>query len=204
MSKGIQLHTSPTQPNPHSGLPGVFDSAGDKSSSGRWRGIYRRNSLITRLLGAFDGVARVGAAGVGVAVFGLAAVAGCSSDSASFAGKSVVEVGVEAGESVIRVDADWVDVEAAVAVALGKSELVKVRLERPDPSRLIYTLRTSRDEPATLTIDRLDGPETADPVRMRLACRVGRFGDTLREEVFLALVAARLEQLRGVEVAPLK
>ena len=133
-------------------------------------------------------------------VLGLGVMPGCATGPARLPG---VEVVAEEGESALRVKADWADVEAAVTVALGKSELVKVRLERPDPSRLVYTLRTSRDEPATLTIDRLDGLETADPVRMRLGCRVGRFGDTPREGMFLSLVAERLEQLRGVEVAPL-
>jgi hypothetical protein len=101
------------------------------------------------------------------------------------------------------VGADWDDIEAAVAGALGKSELVRVRLDRPDPARLVYTLRTSRDEPAVLAVTRLDAPGSPDPVRLGLTCSVGRFGDAAREREFLGLVTARLEQLRGVEVAPM-
>ena len=143
------------------------------------------------------------AAGVGVAVLGLAGVAGCSSGSASPVGSAgLTGVVAEAGESVIWVEADWADAEAAVSAALGKSELVKVRLKRPDPSRLVYTLRTSRDEPAVLTITRGEG--VADPVPMFLTCSIGRFGDPRREREFLALVAQRLGELRGVEVAPIE
>lgn len=107
-----------------------------------------------------------------------------------------------AGAAATEVSADWDDIEAAVAGALGRSELVRVRLDRSDPGRLVYTLRTSRDEPAVLTIARLDTLGSPDPVRLGLTCSVGRFGDAAREREFLGLVAARLEQLRGVEVVP--
>lgn len=109
-----------------------------------------------------------------------------------------------AGAAAAEVSADWDDIEAAVAGALTQSELVRVRLDRPDSGRLVYTLRTSRDEPAVLTIARLDTPGVSDPIRLGLACSVGRFGDAAREREFLGLVAARLEQLRGVAVAPLE
>lgn len=132
---------------------------------------------------------------------GLVVAGGCSTGQRGLPG---VEVVAAEGESAIRIEADWADVEAAVTAALGQSELVRVRLDRPDPSQVVYALRTSRDEPATLTIARLDGPGALDPVRLRLVCRVGRFGDAAREGEFLALVADRLRQLRGVEVAPLR
>ncbi len=108
------------------------------------------------------------------------------------------------GAVATEVSGDWDDIEAAVTGALGQSELVGVRLDRSDPARLVYTLRTSRDEPAVLAIARLDAPGSPDPVRLGLACSVGRFGDAAREREFLGLVTARLEQLRGVEVAPLE
>lgn len=110
---------------------------------------------------------------------------------------------VRGGVSILRVEADWDDAEAAVSAALGKSELVKVRLERAGGSRLVYVLRTSRDEPAEFTITRGDRWGWADPVPLLLTCSIGRFGDPQREREFLALVAERLGQLRGVEVAPL-
>jgi hypothetical protein len=100
--------------------------------------------------------------------------------------------------------ADWDDVRASVGAALGGSELVLVRLDAPEPDRLVYTLRTSRDEPASLTVQRLDPPGAPDPVRLALTCSVGRFGDAAREREFLLLVAERLEQLKGVEVAPIR
>lgn len=102
-----------------------------------------------------------------------------------------------------QTQADWDDVRAAVTAALGKSELVLVRLDTPEPDQLAYTLRTSRDEPASLTVRRLDPADSPDPVHLALTCSVGRFGDADREREFLALVAERLEQLKGVEVAPI-
>lgn len=135
-----------------------------------------------------------------VAGFGLAGVGpvGCSGQGAAAPPSPL------AGAAAAEVSADWDDIEAAVAGALGQSELVGVRLDRSDPDRLVYTLRTRRDEPAVLAVTRLDSPGSPDPVRLGLACSVGRFGDAAREREFLGLVAARLEQLRGVAVAPLE
>jgi hypothetical protein len=102
----------------------------------------------------------------------------------------------------VQTNADWDDLEPAVALALGRTELVRLRIDRPEPGRVEFVLRSSRDEPARLTAERLAPPDTPDPVDIRLTCTVGRFGDPARERQFLDLIVRRLTQLRGVETAP--
>jgi len=100
--------------------------------------------------------------------------------------------------------ADWDDLHAAVGFALRRTELVRVSVVRPSEDRVEFRLRSSRDEPALLVATRPDGWSGGDPVTMTLTCTVGRFGDPAHEHRFLTLVVERLEQLRGVEVAPIK
>ena len=108
--------------------------------------------------------------------------------------------------SPVRVEtvADWDDVEAAVSVALRRTELVLAAARRPEEGRMEFRLRSSRDEPGLLVVTR--GVATGDggPVPMTLTCSVGRFGDVRSEQQLLAFVVERLTQLRGVEVAPIK
>lgn len=100
--------------------------------------------------------------------------------------------------------ADWDDLQAAVGFALSRTELVRVSVLRPTEDRVEFRLRSSRDEPALLVAAREDGWRGGDPVSITLTCTVGRFGDPAREQQFLELVAERLGQLRGVEVAPIR
>lgn len=123
---------------------------------------------------------------------------GCSSGQASESASPLARA------ASVDTSADWDDVGAAVAAALSESELVEVRADRSDPARLVDTLRTSRDEPAVLTVERLDEPDSSGPVRLRVTCSIGRFGDPEREREFIALIVDRLERLRGVEVAPIE
>jgi len=116
----------------------------------------------------------------------------------------------------VRTVADWDDVEPAIGVALGRTELVKVRIERPTPDRIEVRLRSSKDEPGLLVVtreaavaatidDRAAEPAAdriAESVPMTLTCTVGRFGDPAREQQLLAYVVERLEQLKGVEFSP--
>ena len=128
------------------------------------------------------------------------ALTGCSgpAGSGSMAGAEDHETSPVSRETV----ADWDDVEPAIRVALGQTELVLASVHRPSPGRIEARLRSSGDEPALLVIT---GPESAqaDPVTMTLTCTVGRFGDPAREARVVALVIARLQSLKGVEFAPL-
>jgi hypothetical protein len=108
------------------------------------------------------------------------------------------------GVTRTELSADWNDVASAVGVGLGQVGIAPVRVDRSDPSRAVYTLRTARDEPGELTLERLAEPAAADPVAIAITCSIGRFGDPTREADVIQSVARRLEQLRGVEIAPIK
>ncbi|MBK7406185.1 MAG: hypothetical protein IPJ41_16665 [Phycisphaerales bacterium] len=99
---------------------------------------------------------------------------------------------------------DWDDISAAVAVSLSVSELVLVATESPDAGHRVYRLRSARDEPGVLVVERLSPADEGDPVLLRLSCSVGRFGDPARERAVLERVSTRLGQLRGVEVSPIR
>lgn len=103
-----------------------------------------------------------------------------------------------------EVVADWDDVQAAVTVALNRTELVKVSAQGPTADSFEVRLRSSLDEPGLLTVRRAAPPGQPDPVPITLTARVGRFGDPPRERQFLDLIVRRLGQLRGVETAPLE
>lgn len=106
---------------------------------------------------------------------------------------------------------DWDDVEAAVQVAAGRSEMgiVKVLGTQLNPAeaakvptrRCVFELRTSGDEPATLEFR---AASTADPGDIVATAHVGRYGDRVREEHLLAEVRRRLEDLAGVDWAPIR
>lgn len=97
-------------------------------------------------------------------------------------------------------DAD--DLDAAAQGGVEEADAVIVdRLAEVESVRR-YTIRTTADEPGLLTIERLSrGP---DPVRLRVGCAIGRFGDPAREREVVEQVRQRLERLRGVEFAPLR
>lgn len=126
--------------------------------------------------------------------------AGSGKDTLSDRGTS------QALRSPVRTEAvaDWNDVEAAVTAALGRTDLVMVRVERPADDRVEFSLWSARDEPGQLVVTRGPRTEGDEAVPLELVCTVGRFGDPSREAELLALVVHRLGQLKGVEVAPLK
>lgn len=105
------------------------------------------------------------------------------------------------GESPTRMvmEGDWDDVEVAVRYGLARSELSLLSVTDAPLSKE-FRLRSSRDEPASLSASReAPGP---DPVPIRMEARVGRFGDPAREHALLHRVNRRLGQLRGVDIAP--
>ncbi len=100
--------------------------------------------------------------------------------------------------------ADWDDLDAAVEVAATKSELAVVsRREERDGSARIE-LVSSTDEPALLVARPASGYSAGTrPILIDLSLGVGRYGDRTRERIFLDAVKSRLEQLAGVDWAPL-
>ncbi len=104
-----------------------------------------------------------------------------------------------------RAVADWDDLDAAVEVAAAKAELAVVsrRDERDGSARV--ELVSATDEPALLVARPAHGYSPGPrPILIDLSLGVGRFGDSTRERIFLDAVKSRLEQLAGVDWAPLK
>ena len=93
---------------------------------------------------------------------------------------------------------DFDDVESAVYAASMAAQTVDIAATQPSPDRWEHKLLTVDGSPGTLSIQqRPDG-------LIQLTCRIGRFGDPEREQHYVAAIAARLEELRGRDYAPLK
>jgi hypothetical protein len=95
------------------------------------------------------------------------------------------------------------DVHASVLIAVKKVEMAVVRQEQEAGGLTIYHLRTVTDEPAMLYV-RAANPDYQGPQPLHLSAKVGRFGDRREEARLMTAVQQRLEQLAGVEHAPLK
>lgn len=99
--------------------------------------------------------------------------------------------------STIEAEGDWDDIGAAVSLASDRVQWAILsrgpgRSEQPGER---WELMNVRGEPGWLEIRR-SGPALA------ITARLGRFGDVEQEQRLIAMVAARLAELRGVEAAP--
>jgi hypothetical protein len=102
--------------------------------------------------------------------------------------------------TIIRVDADWNDLQAAAAVAAAETETVVLGATFPSPVELAIDLATIRDEPVEVSARRLPEPEASDgPVQIQLSCRYGRFGDAHEQRRFLDALTRRLADLKSVD-----
>ena len=111
--------------------------------------------------------------------------------------------------STLSETGDWDDVEASVIVGAMAIEAAIESRSDDGPMRRVFKLRLIQGRPATLTASRATPPPTDElagepPVAITLQAVVGRFGDHERERRLLQAVAARLEDLRGVEFAPIR
>jgi hypothetical protein len=103
--------------------------------------------------------------------------------------------------------ADENDIDASVEVAVGLHEMAVVRTlgGNADPAVVrVYELITVTDEPGSLEVRRENASGSQQPAPLTLRARVGTFGDPPREAALLKSVKRRLEQLAGVEVAPIR
>ncbi len=97
---------------------------------------------------------------------------------------------------------DWNDLDAALEVGQLVAEVAVVGSSPPasDPRR--FELVTGSDEPGWLVAQR-PGTRGDDPGPIHMSARLGRFGDAPRERRLLDAIARRLEELSGVDSAPL-
>lgn len=84
-------------------------------------------------------------------------------------------------------------------VAVDAIDAVVVTSTLDGPERVIFELKTVRNEDGRLSATKAPA---SDPDRVQLEATIGRFGDVGREHRLLDAIAARLQQLRGVDFAP--
>ncbi len=98
-------------------------------------------------------------------------------------------------DSIIETVGDWDDLDAAISAVNERHALGTVS-RRSDDSRAVYHLLDIRSRPITVRFER----RSKDII---IEVRVGRFGDPLLARRIARDLALRLEQLYGVETAPL-
>jgi len=112
-----------------------------------------------------------------------------------------------APDSPFRADAptsqhagDWNDVDSAVIWGVNNAEWVIHRQWDVDAQTRLYELRNSEGVSAHL---RLHRPPANAIDQLEITATVGPIGDAAAERELISVVARRLNQLHGVEVAPL-
>lgn len=112
--------------------------------------------------------------------------------------------------TTILVVADWDDVPAAVSAGLGQRRWTVLDATGPTRDKpegeFRYELVDKGDRPGVLAARRRAGASSAEhgPVGIELSAKLGRFGDAAEERALLNAVRARLTDLTGVDVAPLR
>jgi hypothetical protein len=137
-----------------------------------------------------------------VSIFAGLALSGCGrtpGQGSLFAAKTA-----ETGRSTsLVVEGDWDDVESAILVGLDQAEMAQLRRRTPSADEVVVELITLRDQPGTLRLSR--EPATGDgPTRITIEASVGRAREAELERGLVRAVARRLEDLRGVEFAPVR
>jgi hypothetical protein len=143
--------------------------------------------------------------GVTAGVLASSIIAGCAST-----GPSVGEPVMFVEPTERTVAADWDDVDAAVSVAIARNETAIVRRTEAPPDRIEFEMITARDYPVRLIVTRdaegaagSTGSEDDQSPRITVRAAVGRFGDLERQRRIVDDVIQRLEELRGVDFAPI-
>jgi hypothetical protein len=102
---------------------------------------------------------------------------------------------------------DWNDVNASAQTAMSKNEAAILTWNQT-PTEQVFEFKTIRDERGRLVARRDDpAPELgrdAGPIPIRLSCTVGLFGNSSVERSILRAAKQRLEQLSGVDWAPIR
>lgn len=102
----------------------------------------------------------------------------------------------EPGPRLVR--GDWDDALPAARVAASAAEMAILQVAAPAEFEVRLELIAIGDAAGSATIRRIDGST------LEVTCRVGRFGDSRREDRFLDALERRLAQLAGVDFAPVR
>ncbi|MGQ0628252.1 MAG: hypothetical protein ACT4PL_09175 [Phycisphaerales bacterium] len=112
--------------------------------------------------------------------------------------------------------ADWADVDAAVDIAMSRTEAA---IFRSNPATEHYRLYAHEmvnihGTKGLLRIERIAAPDRPGPMaadrlatvgrgaeELRLTCRIGPQGDQVAEQALLAAIISRLDELRGSAAA---
>lgn len=108
--------------------------------------------------------------------------------------------------SVVVALGDWNDVDAAVDVGVGKGECaVTGQTDDADGRARTYEVVTVTGESGWVRASAdQDAADVMGPEPIELRAQLGLFGDQARERRLLAGVKRRLQQLAGVETAPIR
>lgn len=139
----------------------------------------------------------LGLSAVILSLGGLSALSGCSGSAGGRGGVFTVE------GTTVRAMGEWSDIDAAVMAAAGHRGVVVESVDTTDPTTFDYRLITSRQEDVSLVITRDKAPDPTQrlsqegPIPMRIACRVGSFGNSTLERDLIDDVRSRLGELTG-------
>jgi len=133
------------------------------------------------------------------AVIGLTSLVagGCSTSGGGASGLFTIQ-----GTSSLATG-DWADVNAAVLAAAQHREMVVESESQPDPKTLVFDLLTVRSEPVTVTVSRNSLADQSvrmsqeGPIALNIEVKVGRFGDSKREQELIDDIRSRLGDLVG-------
>jgi len=122
---------------------------------------------------------------------------GCSSSGSGGSGLFTIQ-----GTSSLATG-DWADVNAAVLAAAQHREMVVETESQPDPKTLEFNLLTVRSEPVTVIVTRKSLADQSvrmsqeGPIALNIEVKVGRFGDSKREQELIDDIRTRLGDLVG-------
>lgn len=97
-----------------------------------------------------------------------------------------------------KAEGDWDDTDASVSVGVEAIEAALTSVHQPAPGRREYRLKRVNGEVGLLVIERGEGDV------LNLTASIGPLGDPERERKLVQAVRRRLDQLHGVEFAPVR
>lgn len=140
-----------------------------------------------------------------LAAFAILLIGGCAVQGPKVDPVYLANVSTTPDETRTEVVGDWDDLNAALAIGLGKLSLAVVDAGEPSDRVITLSLVDVLDRPARLAVERVHGG-TGDlaPATIRISAAFLRARDQERERLLVAAIAQRFGELRGVAVAPVR